>query len=181
MDKNNWSKTSLIGLVEYIEQHHCELKEKLQKLQTLLEKAAEQDKDMHGNVLISLQKFYVTFKDEMERHFKKEERILIPYIRQMDDFKKNIGPKPEFQHSSLKNPISQIEADHDQVENVMFNKLHAITDNYQLPQDASEAFKTLYDCLKDIEDNIRKHIDLEHKKLFPLAIKLELELIHKRA
>jgi iron-sulfur cluster repair protein YtfE (RIC family) len=99
----------------------------------------------------------------------------------MDDFDKNIGPKPDFQHSSVKNPISQMEYDHDLTENVMFDKLHAITHNYELPQDSSEAFKALYDGLKDIESKIRNHINLEHKTLFPLAIQLELLLIQKRA
>ena len=127
MNKNNWSKASLIELVDYIEKRHCVLKGKLQKMQTLLERTVEQHEDKNCSILISLQGFYAIFKDELERHFKKEERILIPYIRQMDDFKKNIGPKPEFQHSSLKNPISQIETDHDQVENVMLKKLHSIT------------------------------------------------------
>ena len=62
----------------------------------------------------------------------------------------------------------------------MFNKLHAITHNYQLPQDSSKAFKSLYDGLKDIENNISKHINLEENILFPLAIELELQLKHKR-
>ena len=181
MDKNKWSKASLIELIEYIEQHHCELKEQWQKLQSLLERAAEQHKDNHDSILISLQEFYVTFEDVMGRHFEKEEKTLFPYIRQMDDFSKKLGPKPEFQHSNIKNPISQLEYDHDQIENVMFDKLHAIIYNYQLPQDANEAFKALYDGLKDIENSIRKHINLEHKMLFPLAIELELQSMHKRA
>jgi regulator of cell morphogenesis and NO signaling len=37
MNNKNWSKASLIELVEYIEQQHCQLKEQFQKLQTLLE------------------------------------------------------------------------------------------------------------------------------------------------
>jgi hypothetical protein len=41
MYRKNWSKASLIELLEYIEQHHCEIKEKLMKLQTLIEQAAE--------------------------------------------------------------------------------------------------------------------------------------------
>lgn len=177
----NWSMATFIELVEYIEQHHCELKEQLHQLQRLLDQTVEEHKDSHGIILVSLQEFYVKFKDEMERHFEKEEKILIPYLRQMDDFNKNLGPKPDFQHSSIKNPISHIEYDHDQTENVMFNRLHAITNNYQLPQDSGEALKALYDGLKDIENNIRKHINLEHKILFPLTIQLELQLMHKRA
>ena len=177
----NWSKASVIEIVEHIEQHHCELREQLQKVQTLLEQAAEQHKDEYGSTLISLQEFYPDFKTKMGCHFAREETILFPYIRQMDDFGKNIGPKPDFQHSSIKNPISQIEYDHDQIENVMFEKLHTITGNYQLSEDGGEAFIALYDGLKDIESNIRAHIYIEQKILFPRVIKLELQLIYKKA
>ncbi len=180
MYRKNWSKASLIELLEYIEQHHCEIKEKLLKLQTLIEQAAEPQKDKYSGTLGSLQKFYPVFKTKMVNHFAKEEHILIPYIRQMDESNRNPGAKLEFHYSSIKNPISQLEYDHDQTENVMFDKLRTITSNYQLPQNASNAFKALYDGLKDIETNISKHIDLENKILFPWAIELELQLISKR-
>jgi len=62
----------------------------------------------------------------------------------------------------------------------MFDKLRTITNNYHLPPNAGNAFKALYDGLKDIETNISEHINLENKILFPMAIELELQLIHKR-
>lgn len=123
MSETNWSRTSLIEILVYIERHHCELKEKLEKVQVLLGQIVELHRDKSDSVLVSLQEFYAIFKNEMEHHFKKEERILFPYIRQMDNFDKNLGPKPDFQHSSIKNPISQMEYDHDQIENDMFPKV----------------------------------------------------------
>ncbi len=180
MYRKNWSKASLIELVEYIEQHHRKIKDKLLKLLTLIEQAAELHKDPHSSTFGSLQKFYPVFKTKMENHFAKEEHILIPYIRQMDESNRNPGAKFEFHCSSIKNPISQLEYDHDQTENVMFDKLRTITNNYQLPPNAGNACKALYDGLKDIETNISEHINLENKTLFPWAIELELQLIHKR-
>ena len=170
MYRKNWSKASLIELLEYIEQHHREIKDKLLKLQTLIEQAAELQKDQHSGTFGSLQKFYPVFKAKMENHFAKEEHILIPYIRQMDESNRNPGTKPEVHTSGIKNPISQLEYDHDQTENVMFDKLRTITNNYQLPQNAGNPFKALYDGLKDIETNISQHINLENKTLFPRAI-----------
>jgi regulator of cell morphogenesis and NO signaling len=152
----------------------------LLKLQTLIEQAAELQKDQHSSTFGSLQKFYPVFKTKMQNHFAKEEHILIPYIRQMDESNRNPATELEFHTSSIKNPISQLEYDHDQTENVMFDKLRTITNNYQLPPNADNAFKALYDALKDIETNISKHINLENNILFPGAIELELQLIHKR-
>jgi regulator of cell morphogenesis and NO signaling len=98
----------------------------------------------------------------------------------MDEFDKDRGPKHQFHRDSIKNPISQLEYEHDQVEKVMFNKIHTETNNYQLPASAGDIFKALYDGLKDIETNISEHIDLENNVLFPLAIELELQLMHKK-
>ncbi len=180
MYRKNWSNASLIELLEYIEQHHCKIRGKLLKVQTLIEQAAELQKDQYSSTFGSLQKFYPVFKTKMESHFAKEEHILIPYIRQMDESNRNPDVKLEFHLSSIKNPISQLEYDHDKIENVMFDELRTITSNYQLPQNPSNAFKALYDGLKDIETNINEHINLENKILFPWAIELELQLISKR-
>jgi regulator of cell morphogenesis and NO signaling len=180
MYRKNWSNATMKELLEYIEQDHCKIKEKLLKLQTLLEQAAEQQKEPYSSTVGSLQEFYAVFKTKMENHFEKEEHILIPYIRQIDESSRNPGTKSQFHSSSIKNPISQMEYDHDQTEHVMFAKLGAITGNYQLPENAGDAFKALYDGLKDIETNISNHINLENKILFPWAIELELQLIHKR-
>ena len=129
MPRKNWSKASLIEIVQYIEQHHREMKAKLLKLQTLVEEAAKLHKDKQGSIN-SLQEFFPVFKSEMESHFAREEHILFPYIRQMDEFDKDRGPKHQFHSGSIKNPISQLEYDHDQVENVMLDKIR--TDNRQL-------------------------------------------------
>jgi regulator of cell morphogenesis and NO signaling len=180
MYPKDWSNTPIMELLEYIEQDHCKINEKLLKLQKLIEQAAEQQKDPYSSTLSSLQEFYPVFKTKMKEHFEKEEHILIPYIRQMDESIRNPGTKHEFHRSSIKNPISQIEYDHDQTENVLFVKLSTITSNYKLPENANNAFKALYDILKDIETNISKHIDLENKILFPRAIELELRIVHKR-
>jgi len=180
MYRKNWSNATMKELLEYIEQDHRKIKEKLLKLQTLIEQAAEQQEEPNSGTLASLQEFYPVFKTKMENHFEKEEHILIPYIRQIDESNRNPGTKYEFHYSGIKNPISQLEYDHDETEHVMFAELGIITSNYQLPENAGNAFKALYDGLKDIETNIGKHINLENKILFPWAIELELQLIHKR-
>src|SRR4030042_2626031 len=119
MHSENWSRESLIELVEYIEQHHRQIKEKLLKLQTLLAEAAEAHKDEHSGIE-SLQEFFPVFKTEVENHFAREEHILLPYIRQMDEFDTNRGAKPEFHLGSVKNPISRLEYDNDQTEELIF-------------------------------------------------------------
>ena len=180
MDYKNWSNASERELVRHIQNHHSEMKEKFLTIQTLLSRAAEQNKDRFSDILGPLQEFLGDFKTKLENHFAGEEKILLPYILEMDAFNRHQGPKPVFHTGSIKNPISQMEYEHDQVETVMFKKIHSITDNYHLDLDPSDALKALYDSLKDIEKNLSEHIHIENNVLFPLAIELELQLMHKK-
>jgi regulator of cell morphogenesis and NO signaling len=174
MTRKDWSKVTEIELIEYIQQQHFILREKLQKLQTLIQSA-----ELSGT-LNSLREFFPDFKSKLENHFVSEEQILLPYIRQMVDFNNNRGPKPQFHSGSIKNPISQMEYEHDLTENVMLAKVREITNNYQLPPNSSDVLKALYEGLKDIETNLNEHIDIENNILFQLAIELELSLMHKK-
>ena len=152
----------------------------MQKLQTLLQNAAEMHREELSSILNSLQEFLPDFKTKLESHFVSEEQILLPYIRQMDDFNRNRGPKPQFHSGSIKNPISQMEYEHDLTENVMLAKIRDITNNYQMPPNCGDAMKALYEGLKDIETNLNEHIYIENNVLFQLAIELELSLMHKK-
>jgi regulator of cell morphogenesis and NO signaling len=179
MNNKDWSQESLIELVEFILQHHCLIKAKLLELQTLLEQAAKLRKAEYSSIS-SLQEFFPDFKTKMEDHFTSEEQLLIPYIRQMDEFDRNKGPKPEIHSGSIKNPISRLEYEHDLTENVMFDKIRTITGDYTLPSGPDSGLKDIYAGLKDIVINLSEHIHLENKVLFPLAIELELRLMHKK-
>jgi regulator of cell morphogenesis and NO signaling len=174
MAHKDWSKASEIELIEYIQQQHFILREKLQKLQTLIQGA-----ELSGT-LNSLREFFPDFKTKLENHFVSEERILLPYIRQMVDFNNNRGPKPQFHSGSIKNPISQMEYEHDLTENIMLAKIRDITNNYKLPSNSGDALNALYEGLKDIEIILNEHIDIENNILFQLAIELELNLKHKK-
>ncbi len=173
MYNKNWSRESLIELVEFILHHHRLIREKLLELQMLLQE------DKSGSIG-SLREFFSEFKTKLEDHFASEEQTLIPYIRQMDEFDNNRGPKPETHTGSIKNPISKLEYEHYQTENVMFDKIRALTGDFQIPSDSGDGIKAVYECLKDIVANLGEHIHLENNVLFPLAIELELRLMHKK-
>lgn len=179
MNNRNWSQESLIELTEFILQHHSQINAKLSALQTLLAQAAKL-RNIEYRSISPLQEFFPDFKTKMEDHFISEEQLLLPYIRQMDEFDKNRGPKPEIHSGSVKNPISQLEYEHDMTENVMFDKIRTITGDYTIPPGPDTGLKDIYEGLKDIVNNLSEHIHLENNVLFPLAIELELKLMHKK-
>lgn len=167
-------------LLDFIEHDHHRIREKMSKLQTLLEQSTGRYSDTIDSVLNSLREFLPAFKIGMEKHFASEEQLLIPYIRQMDEFDRGLGVKPEIHRSSIKNPISLLEAEHDQTENVMFKSIHAIISGYHSPTDSGDSLAVFFDGMKDIQVAISEHIHIENTALFPLAIELELRLMHKK-
>jgi regulator of cell morphogenesis and NO signaling len=180
MHRQDWLKLSLKELLDFIEQDHHRIREKMSKLQTLLEQSTGRYSDTIDSMLNSLREFLPAFKVGMEKHFASEEQLLIPYIRQMDEFDRDIGTKPEIHSSSIKNPISLLELEHDQTENVMFKEIHAIIRGYHSPSGSGDSLAVFFDGMKDIQVAISEHIHVEHTILFPLAIELELKLLHKK-
>lgn len=175
-----WSKASPEELLNFIEHDHHRIIEKLSKLQTLLDQQTGPRSDAKDSMLNSLREFIPALKTGLEKHFVSEEKLLIPYIRQMDEFDRGIGTKPEFHRSSIKNPISLLELEHDQTEKIMFKEIHTITAGHHLPEDLGDAFVALCEGLKDIQTILSEHIHVENTVLFPLAIDLELRLMHKK-
>jgi regulator of cell morphogenesis and NO signaling len=175
----NWSNAPLAELIDYIENSHRTLANKqLPQLQQLLEKTLNIHDEQHCPMLRSLQETFMTFKTEIEKHFAREEKMLIPYIRQMDDFKRNAGAKPKIPLSNIQNPISQIEYEHDHTESALLDEIRDITSDFLLPKDASDSFKVLYDGLKELRADVYEHIHLENDILFPKSIELELSIMH---
>jgi regulator of cell morphogenesis and NO signaling len=180
MHRQDWLKLSAEELLEFIEQDHHRIREKMSELQTLLQQSTGRYSDTINGILVALREFLPTFKIAMEKHFASEEQLLIPYIRQMDEFDRGIGPKPEFHRSSIKNPISMLESEHDQTENVMFKRIHIIISGYHSPTDSGDSLVALFDGMKEVKTILSEHIHIEHTVLFPLAIEMELRLMHKK-
>jgi regulator of cell morphogenesis and NO signaling len=55
-------------------------------------------------------------------------------------------------------------------------RLRDLTNNYTLPEDACNTYRTAYKELEYFEEDIHKHIHLENNILHPGAIELENKL-----
>jgi regulator of cell morphogenesis and NO signaling len=169
----DWSTESLTELAGHIEEtHHSFMKEQLPRLEQLLDKTLNAHKEKHGQMLTALKETYTALKSEIELHLAKEEQILFPFIRQIENFQQNQSDKPELHCGSVENPIGQMEYEHDNAGKAL-DKMRQITLDYKLPEDTCNTFKALYDGLKALEADLHEHIHLENNILFPRAIELE--------
>jgi regulator of cell morphogenesis and NO signaling len=169
----DWTTASLTEFVDYIEErHHTFMKAQLPRLRSLLSAVQRAHAARHEEMLQELGGIYDSLQFEIEQHLMKEERILFPYIRQIDAFAQGRGEEPVVHCGTIQNPIRQMEHEHENAGEALA-KMRDLTSNYRLPDDACNSFRALFDGLQALEADLHEHIHLENNILFPRAIEME--------
>lgn len=158
-----------------IEKYHNPLREKLPKLQLLLDKIVHVHGDIHPEFALIAKEFW-DFKEEMLKHLYKEEKILFPMMKTLQkafDEGKNTWP---FHCGSIQNPIAQMEYEHDNFEEYL-TKIKQLSNNFILPDDACNAVTMTYTMLKNLYEETWEHAALENDILHRDAIYYEQMLL----
>ena len=165
-----WMDASLTELIAHIEAtHHAYLRIELPRLDALLEKVLGAHGENHPELDEVFDLFQALASDLMP-HLMKEEQILFPFIRQMDS-----GRPAEACFASVQSPIRVMEAEHEAV-GALLVRLRSCSSGYAVPADGCASFRTLYDGLKAMEEDLHLHIYLENQILHPRARKMEAAL-----
>lgn len=165
---NSWNLTFLSDYIVNV--HHTYVKENIPVLADLSQKVA----DHHGKTnpeLEGIRDKVDEMLSELKVHLKKEENILFPYIKQLENSKLHGGAAPGA-FGSVMQPISVMENDHDIVGDLA-NEIRILSDNYTVPANACNSYTLLYKKLSEFEDDLHMHIHLENNILFPKAVKME--------
>lgn len=168
--ERNWSEASLTELVEHIVGHyHGKLREDLPRLEQMAEKVLS----VHGEEHSELAELATTFralKAELESHMAKEEQILFPATRRLEELGGQAGPMPP-----LSAPIGVMEDEHASAARAL-ERMAELTGGFDPPQGACTTFRGLYHGLQELTDDLHHHIHLENNILFPRAERLQAEL-----
>ena len=163
-----WLHATLTELTDHIQQtHHAYLKAELPRLQDLADKVAR----VHGIKeprLIEVASVFSAMRQEIEQHTNKEDLILFPFIRKLDQ--KNGVPKAPF--GTVANPVRCMEAEHNDAGEALI-KLRELTDQYTAPEHACNSWRALVGGLAHLDQDLRSHIHKENTILFPKAIEAE--------
>lgn len=163
-------------LTDYIEKtHHRYVEDKSAELINFLETICEVHGENHGE-LYEIKELVQQNVDNLTQHMKKEELILFPFIRKMENAKRKskVLEKPSF--GSIQNPVSQMESEH-YAEGERFRNIEMLSNNYTPPEDACNTYKVTFAMLKEFQDDLHLHIHLENNILFPKAILLEKQFL----
>ncbi len=158
--QRDWSTAALGELVDHIEKtHHAYLKTELLRIARLVHHTREAH-GAHYAWLADLQATYDRFAAEMHLHMFKEEQILFPRIRQLEN---------QITHVNVSIPVTMMEHEHQRA-GADLEKMRTLTGGYVAPAEACTTFRAMVDALRELETDTHMHVHKENDILFPRAV-----------
>lgn len=155
-------------LARHVEEvHHAYLRAEFPRIDLMTKKVAAVHGDRDGR-LAAVRDTWASLAGIFMEHLEKEERILFPLIRALDDH----AVKADFHCGSVRNPIGQMEREHREIE-AGIARLHDLTDGYTPPAWACGTYRAMLEALARMESDTREHTLKEEALLFPRAIARE--------
>jgi regulator of cell morphogenesis and NO signaling len=111
---------------------------------------------------------FAELRAELEPHMFKEERILFPAIRMLEQSES----PPAFPFGAVANPIRMMELEHDHAGDAL-ERIRTLTGDYRIPEGACNTYRAMLARLQTLEQDMHLHVHKENNILFPRAIELE--------
>jgi regulator of cell morphogenesis and NO signaling len=162
----------LSALADYIvNRHHAYVRKNIPFLKQNLDKITEVHGANHPELARVRDEFYAS-AGELTMHMQKEELLLFPYIKKMEEAQKENKNLPSPPFGKVANPIAAMMAEHES-EGERYMRISELTNNYQVPADGCTTYEVTLKQLADFEKDLHRHIHLENNILFPKAKLLE--------
>lgn len=170
-DGVNYKDIPLDELTDCIQSiHHTYIERQLPVISEHLDTLCESHGKMHEG-LFMLRSLFNDFANELNSHIKKEELILFPFIKELQEAANDKKNKTKV-FGTVKNPISIAKDQHDN-EDERFRFISQLTKNFSGFIGKCNTYNNLIKLLDEFEFNLHTHIHLENNILFPKAIELE--------
>lgn len=167
---------NLTKLIDHIiETHHYYVERTIPTLKAYLTKLSAVHGDRHPE-LYEITYEFMQAADALTTHMKKEELILFPFIKAMEEANRSQFPLSQPHFGDIANPIAMMEHEHD-TEGERFRKISALSNTYTCPPDGCQTYRVAFAMLQEFEQDLHTHIHLENNILFPKAQTLYSKLI----
>jgi regulator of cell morphogenesis and NO signaling len=161
----NFNHWNLDFLCDYImNTHHKYVIKTLSELIFYLQKITS----VHGHnhpELIEITDIFSNINIELLQHLKQEEEVLFPAIKEI----LTIGGNNVAE--TIVSEITRMNDEHESAGGAM-DRIHEMTNDYQVPEDACNTYKVAFQLLRQFEDDLHIHVHLENNILYPKAMKL---------
>lgn len=162
----------LTQIVNYlVDKHHAFARQELICLDVLLDKVCSVHGTNHPEVL-RIRSLFKSLYAELTMHMRTEEEDLFPYIRQMEDALHHRQPLLLPVFGTISHPVRLMTLEHPRAIELL-DEIRRVSLSYTVPPDGCLHYRMLYQALKDFEQDVKQHLYLEDKVLFPRAVKME--------
>jgi regulator of cell morphogenesis and NO signaling len=171
-ESRDFQTMSLSEMVNYIvEKHHVFTRQESERLIALLLKVCSAHAENHPE-LLQVQSAFRALQADLEPHMFKEERVLFPYIVELEaaQLANCLAARPPF--GTIRNPLAVMMLEHDAVGDLL-REIRKLSRDFAVPADACISYQTLYGALEEFEADLHQHIHLENNILLPRALALE--------
>lgn len=155
--------TDLCDLI--VSTHHQYVRTELPRIWGYAQKVASKHGDRYP-YLHQLRTLVEELHAELIPHLVKEEKVLFPLIKQLDQAGDDESEMTVRARSFVSQPIAAMEHEHDHAGSLMA-QIREVTNEYQPPVGACTTFKLLFDSLARFEKDLHQHVHLENNVLFP--------------
>jgi len=163
-------KASLEAILSYLKhQHIIFLQKKIPFVAYLIEKLPKENAPS-SQLITDLQIMFPLFAEDFIHHIHEEEDTFFYYITAL----LNSSPQKLYELQQ-KYSIQSFALAHDTHDDEM-QGIRQLTQNYQLPSEASLHLKVVYWHLEELEKHLQMHAYIENEILFPKALVLENKL-----
>ncbi|MGE5314243.1 MAG: iron-sulfur cluster repair di-iron protein [Acidobacteriota bacterium] len=168
-----WDPEFMISYI--VNNHHAYVSKMVPVLTAHTQKIASVHGRNHAELPAIAHHFQVVAQDLLT-HMHKEEKILFPYILSLVQAKKEGRTIDSPGFGTVQNPIRMMEAEHEAAGDTMY-AIRSLSSGYTVPEDGCTTYRITYQELQDFERDLHQHVHLENNILFPLAVRLEKELL----
>lgn len=179
-DTTDWGAAPASDLIGHIVQkHHAYCRRQNSLIGSLFEKVVQAHGARHPEFR-SMQSLFSRMEKELSMHLVKEESVLFPLVIEMERAVKERQPIPQPAFGGIGNPIHMMIREHEDSGSEL-KEMSLLSRGYEPPDDACNATRSLFQNLKEFEQDMHRHIYLENYILFPRAEAMEDQLEALRA
>ena len=158
-DPRSWPLDRLVAHIE--DRHHTYVRRTLPVLDAWTAKVARVHGARHPE-LAEIRGLFQELAEEMTRHLDDEEQVLFPRVAAM-------GTSADDGEPVADAVVTALEDDHEHAGSTM-RRIRELTDGFTPPADACTTYRATFALLREFEQDLHRHVHLEHNVLFPRAL-----------
>jgi len=167
-DVSQWPLDRLIDHIVSV--HHGYVRASMPTIRQYLAKLVGVHGVRHPE-LVRVLSFFDTIIRDLSQHLLKEERVLFPYVRELE-LQAAAGGRICSPFGTVENPIRMMEREHRDAADEL-GAIRELTHGYAAPDDGCTTYRVCMAELRRFERDLHQHVHLENNVLFPKAIALE--------